>query len=188
MELAPANSTLIAFQNRNATVREDLQNAAREIREQVRREIQQEVQRGTNRQETPQTPPAPGRAPTAPGVTIQPGTERHQIFVGGSQVPPFRGEVMPPEAVDLAIAFFLTVAVIVIGLPISRAFARRMDRKAAPSPIPREVSAQLGQLAQAVDAIALEVERISEGQRFTTRLLSEQRDAARHVLPAGPDR
>jgi hypothetical protein len=32
------------------------------------------------------------------------------------------------------------------------------------------------QLGQALDAIAVEVERISEGQRFTTKLLSEQRD------------
>jgi hypothetical protein len=29
-------------------------------------------------------------------------------------------------------------------------------------------------LTQAVDAIALEVERLSEGQRFTARLLSER--------------
>jgi hypothetical protein len=36
------------------------------------------------------------------------------------------------------------------------------------------VDAQFG---QALDAIALEVERISEGQRFTTKLLSERRDA-----------
>ena len=34
--------------------------------------------------------------------------------------------------------------------------------------------ARLSRLEQAVDAIAVEVERISEGQRFTTRLLSEQ--------------
>jgi hypothetical protein len=32
-------------------------------------------------------------------------------------------------------------------------------------------------LEQAVEAIAIEVERISEGQRFTTRLLAERRDA-----------
>jgi len=43
---------------------------------------------------------------------------------------------------------------------------------------PRESGAiadsRLSRLEQAVDAIALEVERISEGQRFTTKLLSEQ--------------
>ena len=33
---------------------------------------------------------------------------------------------------------------------------------------------RMTRLEQAVDAIAFEVERISEGQRFTTRLLSEQ--------------
>jgi hypothetical protein len=33
---------------------------------------------------------------------------------------------------------------------------------------------RLSRLEQAVDAIAVEVERISEGQRFTTKLLSEQ--------------
>jgi len=33
---------------------------------------------------------------------------------------------------------------------------------------------RLARLEHAVDAIAVEVERISEGQRFTTRLLSER--------------
>jgi hypothetical protein len=32
---------------------------------------------------------------------------------------------------------------------------------------------RLGHLQQAVDAIAIEVERLSEGQRFTTKLLAE---------------
>jgi hypothetical protein len=40
---------------------------------------------------------------------------------------------------------------------------------------------RLARLEQAVDAIALEVERISEGQRFTTKLLSEQ--ARRAAMP-----
>ena len=99
------------------------------------------------------------------------------------------GEMIPPQAVDISIAFFLMLAVIIIGLPLARAFARRMDRKAGgPAQIPREVSDQLVQINQAVDAIALEVERLSEGQRFTTPLLSEQRDAARQSLPTGAPR
>ena len=36
-------------------------------------------------------------------------------------------------------------------------------------------------LERAVDAIALEVERISEGQRFVTKLLAERGDAARQA-------
>jgi len=101
---------------------------------------------------------------------------------------PSNEDIIPPQAVDISLAFFFTVAAIIIGLPLARAFARRMDRKGVNPQIPNELSAQLTQLNQAVDAIALEVERISEGQRFTTRLLSEQRDATRQTLPSGAER
>ena len=37
--------------------------------------------------------------------------------------------------------------------------------------------ARLARIEQAVEAMAVEVERISEGQRFTTRLLAEGRGA-----------
>jgi len=45
-------------------------------------------------------------------------------------------------------------------------------------------------LEQAVESIALEVERISEGQRFTTKLLAEraQADPMRAVSPPEPKR
>ncbi len=101
---------------------------------------------------------------------------------------PNSNDIIPPQAVDISLAFFFTVAAIIIGLPIARAFARRMDRKGGTAQIPSEVSAHLAHLNQAVDAIAVEVERISEGQRFTTRLLSEQRDAAHQTLPSGSGR
>lgn len=44
-----------------------------------------------------------------------------------------------------------------------------------------EIAERLARLENSVDATALEVERIAEGQRFTTRLLAskEQPDAAR---------
>ncbi len=61
--------------------------------------------------------------------------------------------------------------------------ARRAGRRtlleaiaAQPAPLSE---ARLSQLIDAVDAIALEVERISEAQRFTARLLAE-----RHAPPA----
>jgi preprotein translocase subunit SecF len=102
---------------------------------------------------------------------------------------PPANEIIPQQVVDISLAFFFTMAAIIIGLPIARAFARRMDRKGgSAAQIPTEVSAQLAHLGQAVDAIAVEVERISEGQRFTTRLLSEQRDAARSTLPSAVER
>jgi len=40
---------------------------------------------------------------------------------------------------------------------------------------------RLRHLEQAVDAIAIEIERISEGQRFTTKLLAERdKDSSLH--------
>jgi hypothetical protein len=51
------------------------------------------------------------------------------------------------------------------------------DSKARIAP---EVTTRLERIEQAVDAIAIEVERISEGQRFTTKLLTERAgDASR---------
>jgi hypothetical protein len=69
------------------------------------------------------------------------------------------------------------VAVTAIGVPLAKAYARRLDGRAggggAPQ-IPSELSARMERMEQAIDSIAVEVERISEGQRFTTRLLSER--------------
>ncbi|HEY1952297.1 MAG TPA: hypothetical protein VGG76_05780 [Gemmatimonadaceae bacterium] len=125
------------------------------------------------------TPIAP-TAPPAPSIIIR-GPNGTQTIV-----PPFAfNNMIPPQVKDISIAFFVTVAAIIIGLPLARAFARRMDRRGATPPVSNELAGQLAHLNQAIDAIALEVERISEGQRFTTRLLAEQRDAK---LPTGTQR
>jgi hypothetical protein len=55
----------------------------------------------------------------------------------------------------------------------------RLQRESVPS----LTESRLARIEQAVDAIALEVERISEGQRFTTRLLSEQSNSPPKPLP-----
>jgi hypothetical protein len=47
-----------------------------------------------------------------------------------------------------------------------------------PDPAPRDsfrnIEARLGEMQQAIDSIAVEIERVSEGQRFATKLLSER--------------
>jgi len=50
-----------------------------------------------------------------------------------------------------------------------------MDAEGRNPRIPDEVARRLERMEQAIDSVALEVERISEGQRFTTKLLSEGR-------------
>ena len=87
------------------------------------------------------------------------------------------------EDIVIPIAFFITVIVVAIGWPIARALARAMDRKALAPATPPEVLERLERMEQSIDAIAVEVERISEGQRFTTKLLSDRADAEPAKLP-----
>lgn len=75
------------------------------------------------------------------------------------------------------LGFFAMVATIAVGAPLARAFARRMERESKTKLAP-EVTSRLERIEQAVDAIAIEVERISEGQRFTTKLLTERASEA----------
>lgn len=84
---------------------------------------------------------------------------------------------MHPEAIFVPIALFICIAVTAIGVPIARAFARRMEREPTLPTIPPELAAQIERMEQALDSIAIEVERISEGQRFTTKLLAERNNA-----------
>ena len=65
--------------------------------------------------------------------------------------------------------------------------ARRAVRRAlrdAGIPLTPVVEAQLRQLGESVDAIALEVERIAEAQRFAAKLMVERNERDR--LPAAP--
>lgn len=83
-------------------------------------------------------------------------------------------ETIPHEAVVLGLSFFLMLAVMVIGLPIARAFARRMDRRPLPTPPNPELAAQLQRIEHAVEAMAIEVERISESQRYVARIQADR--------------
>jgi hypothetical protein len=168
--------------NQEVMTQKDIQNLRDNIRQQIRAGFGANGQNGVT---VEQVPPVPLPPENPRVITIRNGDGTQSVISVPSGL---ARDVIPQQVVDISIAFFLTMAIIIIGLPLARAFARRMDRRASGQQIPGDLSHQIGQLNQAVDAIALEVERISEGQRFTTRLLSEQRDAARQTLPASPPR
>lgn len=87
---------------------------------------------------------------------------------------------MEPALIGLFVplGFFAMVIMIVVGRPYVRALQTKMENESKQPRIPAEVMNRLERIEQAVDAIAVEVERISEGQRFTTKLLSEVRTGA----------
>jgi hypothetical protein len=76
----------------------------------------------------------------------------------------------------IPIVGIIAAVIMVIGIPLARAYARRIE--GVPHDVPPELNARLAQMQQAIDAIAVEVERISEGQRFTTKLLAERSTAS----------
>ena len=87
----------------------------------------------------------------------------------------------PPEEVFALGGVFM----VVVLLPLSIAYARRIWRRSAAvvASLPQEVMDRLTRLDHAVDSIAVEVERIGEGQRFMTRVLSEKSTAAEQRIP-----
>lgn len=76
---------------------------------------------------------------------------------------------------DLPIAGGIAIMMALI-LPLSISYAIRMLRRNPAPSAPRidELSPRFDRLEQAVDAIAIEVERVSEGQRFVTKILAER--------------
>src|SRR6266496_2110503 len=67
--------------------------------------------------------------------------------------------------------------------PLAIAYARNIWKRSSDRPAVRSaevdmIGRRLEELQQSVEAMALEVERISEGQRFVTKLLSEKRPSA----------
>ena len=80
---------------------------------------------------------------------------------------------MDPGRAIVAVVVVIAVTTTFRLLVMTLFGRRRWDRAGEPASPPLN-DARLSRLEQAVDAIALEVERISEGQRFTTKLLSEQ--------------
>ncbi len=83
----------------------------------------------------------------------------------------------PPEEAWVLGGMFI----VVVLLPLSVAMAIRILRrsKVAPTPSLTGVEQRLTAIEQGVESVALEVERIGEGQRFVAQLIGERADRQR---------
>lgn len=101
--------------------------------------------------------------------------------VPGAVVPP------PPELPrnEIPEAFFILLMVLTmfVGVPLAVAYARRIWKKSVHTvaALPQDIYDRFNRIDQAIDSVALEVERIGENQRYVTKLVAEQR-----ALGAGP--
>ena len=141
---------------------------SQELRDQIRQSIEaardaareaRNAQREVGRvhvQGLPPVPPVPP-FPQIPGIQVNPGAPNFAI---------------PRQAVDVAIGFFVMCAVMIIGWPLARAFGRRLERNGPAATVSPAVSEQLQRIEHTVEAMAIEVERISESQRYLAKLQS----------------
>jgi len=137
-------------------------------------------------------------ATDAANDAAQDAARNHVRIVNGVPMPPsppmihttsdaseFANTVMP-QVVDIANGFFVMCAVMVVGWPLARAFGRRIERRGEVAGATPAMNEQLQRIEQAVDAMAIEVERISESQRFLTKLQGAPPERA--ALPIGDRR
>jgi hypothetical protein len=81
------------------------------------------------------------------------------------------------------------VGIVFVAGPLVWAMAMIAMRRAArpPAPqLPKEVAERLERMEQGIEAVAIEIERIGEGQRFVTQLMGDR--AQRAALPEGVPR
>jgi hypothetical protein len=86
-----------------------------------------------------------------------------------TEIPSSRNDQPPTGVIGATLLFLLALPVVIA---FSRRIWRRADKPVAPS-LPADVSARLDRLEQAVESVAIEMERVGEGQRFVTQLLAE---------------
>jgi hypothetical protein len=109
---------------------------------------------------------------------------RNKTGIATAPPPDQNKPVIPGEAIAaMSVVFMLAVL-----MPISVAFARRIWRRtSAPKQAEDTVSPRLDRLENAVDAIAIEIERISEGQRFVTKVMTERAAPRANAAPVEHD-
>lgn len=96
-------------------------------------------------------------------------------LIGSESEPPGgRGNDIPDN-----VAAISATSIVLLGFPLVITLARNLWKRGSRSAalaqqqLSPAVEQRLERVEQGVDAIAIEIERISEGQRFVTRLLSE---------------
>jgi hypothetical protein len=81
-----------------------------------------------------------------------------------------------PSNGDVAIVGIIFPCLVVIMLVVWRivATSKRQGSGAAAAAVPAELAGRLARIEQAIEAVAIEVERISESERYSARLLTER--------------
>ncbi len=83
-------------------------------------------------------------------------------------------DVVPRGAVQITYALSAALIAVAIVGPLLRFFLRRVERRQTAATLSSAVQARLDAMERNIDTVAVELERVSEGQRFTNRLLEQR--------------
>lgn len=132
----------------------------------------------------PPPPPPMSDAPPAPsGVLLNDGTtfrfENGELILqdatgAETAINMNTAEMIPPEVPLIIGLSFGGLIGMIMAFPIGRAIARYIDRRGSAAAAPADMTDRLSAIEQAIDSIAVEVERMSEANRYTTKLLVER--------------
>lgn len=125
-------------------------------------------------------------SPTSTREIIENAVNEAQQAAGGQAVtvvpPPRIVQVspdIPPEVIPIIAIVFGSVAFMVVFGPITRGIMRMIERRQERNMVQGPpIAQQLQQLQQSVDTMAIELERISESQRFQSKLMAEREKSA----------
>ena len=83
---------------------------------------------------------------------------------------------MDPDVANFGVVAVIIVSMVAALAPITVWFVRAINRGNRPRELPNalQFEQRFDQLQQSVDAIAVEVERIAEAQRFSAKLLADR--------------
>ena len=113
-------------------------------------------------------------------------TAREFARVGTTLAPPLAERSLE---MDMARERMSGGASCILLLPLVIAWSRRLWHRGGPRPsVDLENSPRLQRMEQAIESIALEVERIGEAQRFTTKLFADRQPEAAARIGAVPRR
>ena len=118
----------------------------------------------------------------APLVPLAPLAPLPQIE-GGTTVPVDPPLDIPPRLENLGYALFLMIAIIAVGKPLARALGSVIERRSLKPAMPAEFGARLERIEQGIESVSIEVERISESQRYLLKMQGSTPD--RVEIPRG---
>jgi hypothetical protein len=149
----------------------------------------------------PTAPPAGAEAPASVSGDAGPATGAEgevpapgQVIVNGVVIPtgaPYPSGApgvqinglpdIPPNIYSLGQNAIIGLTMVLLAFPVFGFLKALLNRRGATAQaaLPRDTTERLARIEAAVEAMSVEVERISEGQRFVTKVLAERSTVVR---------